>query len=175
MYEYIFSGYCDVPSGGLDRRAPSGDFLDGLCRSIMSDQSPFFMFRVISNGDTSFVSDCPFDGSHSFSYSTRAGRDTCREPRSMLDRCTDRDRMVFRFRACPDVRGSESGGKSVVHMGQKRLLRRWLKPHLALYFPSQKRLLWVSLQSFAWSKEAHLLLKWRGSVWMEAEPPERNS
>jgi hypothetical protein len=55
---------------------------------------------------------CPFDDANAFSYSTRGGQDTCEEPPSRLDKCTDEHRMVFRFSACPDVRGSESGGES---------------------------------------------------------------
>ena len=35
----------------------------------------------------------------------------CEEPASHLERCTQPERMVFRFSACPDVRGSESGGE----------------------------------------------------------------
>ena len=74
----------------------------------------FFMFRV---GPEASPSPCPADlalaGGHAFSYSTRSGNgaERCEEPASHLERCTQPERMVFRFSACPDVRGSESGGE----------------------------------------------------------------
>ena len=72
------------------------------------------MFRI---GPEAAPSPCPADlalaGGHAFSYSTRSGNgaERCEEPASHLERCTQPERMVFRFSACPDVRGSESGGE----------------------------------------------------------------
>ena len=70
----------------------------------------FFMFRT---GADASPSPCPFAGVHAFSYSTRSGNgaERCEEPASHLEQCTQPERMVFRFSACPDVRGSESGGE----------------------------------------------------------------
>ena len=53
---------------------------------------------------------CPFDGVHTFSYSTRNGKAKCSQPPSQIDSCTDKTKMVFKFQACPDVPGSESAG-----------------------------------------------------------------
>ena len=74
------------------------------------DRTQFFMFRT---GPEASPSPCPFAGVHAFSYSTRSGNgaERCEEPASHLERCTQPERMVFRFSACPDVRGSESGGE----------------------------------------------------------------
>ena len=107
----FFQGYCEAPNSGS---SPSA-LLSSLCDTIMSDSTLFFMFRV---GDGVQPAACPFgDATHDFGYSTRGGQSRCEDPPSQLDRCTGGNRggegssrMVFRFRACADVGGSESGG-----------------------------------------------------------------
>ncbi|TRY66958.1 hypothetical protein TCAL_09920, partial [Tigriopus californicus] len=76
-----------------------------LCSSIMADSALFYMFRM---GPNLKPTACPFDGTHTFSYSTRGGKDICGRPSSHLEQCTDPTRLVFQFQACPDVLGSES-------------------------------------------------------------------
>lgn len=76
-----------------------------LCSSIMADSALFYMFRMGPNLEPTA---CPFDGTHTFSYSTRGGKDICGRPTSQLEQCTDPTRLVFQFQACPDVPGSES-------------------------------------------------------------------
>ena len=97
----IYPGYCDSEF--------SGD-IASMCGSIESDSALFFMFRQQKNNKT-LDYNCPFDGVHTFSYSTRHGNSKCAQPPSHIDSCTDKTKMVFKFQACPDVQGSESSGE----------------------------------------------------------------
>ena len=108
-YKYIYFtnilfllslGYCDSDF--------SGD-ISSLCDRIESDSVLFFMFRQQKNNTLDYK--CPFDGVHTFSYSTRHGNAKCSQPPSHIDSCTDKTKMVFKFQACPDVPGSESSGE----------------------------------------------------------------
>lgn len=85
-----------------------------LCSSIMADSALFYMFRMGPNLEPTA---CPFDGTHTFSYSTRGGKDICGRPTSQLEQCTDPTRLVFQFQACPDVPGSESAGEVIKECG----------------------------------------------------------
>ena len=96
----ISQGYCDSEF--------SGDVYS-LCDRIIGSSALFFMFRQQNNNTIRHK--CPFDGVHTFSYSTRHGNAICSQPPSHIDSCTDRTKMVFKFQACPDVPGSESAGK----------------------------------------------------------------
>ena len=100
-------GYCDSEF--------SGD-IASMCGSIESDSALFFMFRQQENNKT-LDYNCPFEGVHTFSYSTRHGNAKCSQPPSHIDSCTDKTKMVFKFQACPDVPGSESSGISITIIG----------------------------------------------------------
>ena len=85
-----------------------------MCGSIESDSALFFMFRQQKNNNKTLDYNCPFDGVHTFSYSTRHGNAKCSQPPSHIDSCMDKTKMVFKFQACPDVPGSESSGNSII-------------------------------------------------------------
>ena len=103
-------GYCDSEL--------SGD-IASMCGSIESDSALFFMFRQQENNKT-LDYNCPFEGVHTFSYSTRHGNAKCSQPPSHIDSCTDKTKMVFKFQACPDVPGSESSGISITIIGTRQ-------------------------------------------------------
>jgi len=73
-----------------------------LCHSISVDEPLRTLFRVGSPPEH-----CPIPGHYSFSYSR--GRGDCNYPRSSLSTCGNQSSLVFRYQACPDIKGSESG------------------------------------------------------------------
>ena len=85
--------------------------VDSLCASIESDSALYFMYRL--DVQSSAGTECPFQGMHTFSYSTRSGTKNCAQPPSQTDYCTDASKMVLKYQACPDVPGSESHGKGI--------------------------------------------------------------
>lgn len=40
----------------------------------------------------------------------------CRDPPSTIDQCTDDRHLLFKFRACIDIHGSESKGIMIVNV-----------------------------------------------------------
>lgn len=75
--------------------------LDTVCSEINGDAPLFSLFRL----ETRSVQ-CPFHGPFTFSYSR--GQGECRDPISEIDSCTDDRHLLFKFKACADVYGSES-------------------------------------------------------------------
>ena len=74
-----------------------------ICHSISVDEPLKSLFRLTSQPE-----ECPIRGSYSFSYSR--GHGECRYPLSSLSQCSsDRSRLVFRYQACADIKGSQSG------------------------------------------------------------------
>ena len=53
---------------------------------------------------------CPFKGPYLFSYSKGINANECKDPLSEIDECTDDKRLLFKFKACADIHGSESRG-----------------------------------------------------------------
>ncbi|XP_049809104.1 uncharacterized protein LOC126252274, partial [Schistocerca nitens] len=100
------SAYCD-------RR----DTLANLCEKITGDAALFSMFRVAGA-----PAPCPFDGGppFSFTYSRGAGAADCRVPESRAEPCTDPSRLLLRYQACPDVRGTESAVEELECLGSWR-------------------------------------------------------
>ncbi|XP_047111839.1 uncharacterized protein LOC124788613 [Schistocerca piceifrons] len=96
-----------------DRR----DTLANLCEKITGDAALFSMFRVAGA-----PAPCPFDGGppFSFTYSRGAGAADCRVPESRAEPCTDASRLLLRYQACPDVRGTESAVEELECLGSWR-------------------------------------------------------
>lgn len=78
-----------------------------FCQHITGDAQLFSMFRV----DASPV-ECPFKGAFTFAYS--GGYKECKSPASSIDSCTEDWRILLRFQACPDVKGTESRDEELV-------------------------------------------------------------
>lgn len=72
-----------------------------ICNDINGDAPLYSLFRV----NTPAIK-CPFNGPFTFSYSK--GLNECKDPLSTIDECTDDKHMLFKFRACADISGSES-------------------------------------------------------------------
>jgi len=77
---------------------------DSLCENIAGDAPMYSMFRRSAEPVR-----CPFKGPFSFSYTKGgSGINTCSDPKSYLDSCTENTRLQLNFQACIDVPGSES-------------------------------------------------------------------
>lgn len=68
------------------------------------------LLNIFSLVNTSPIK-CPFTGPFTFSYSR--GINECKDPFSTINECTDDRHMLFKFRACIDIPGSESRGKKL--------------------------------------------------------------
>ena len=77
-----------------------------MCSYIAGDANLYSMFRV--DGDSI---PCPFHGPLIFSYNR--GKGECDYPKSEMESCSDPDKVVFNYQACPNVKGSEMMSKSV--------------------------------------------------------------
>ncbi|XP_023344916.1 uncharacterized protein LOC111714108 [Eurytemora carolleeae] len=73
-----------------------------ICHSISVDEPLKTLFRVRSAPEL-----CPITGHFTFSYSR--GHGECGYPLSSLSQCRNGSSLVFRYQACPDIKGSESG------------------------------------------------------------------
>lgn len=81
---------------------PLSEYSNEICFEINGDAPLYSLFRV----NTSPIK-CPFSGPFTFSYS-KGIMNECRDPPSTIDECTDDRHLLFKFRACIDVKGSES-------------------------------------------------------------------
>ncbi|KAF2352658.1 hypothetical protein FHG87_016585 [Trinorchestia longiramus] len=75
--------------------------LDDLCSSINGDAPLYSMFRRDAPAAA-----CPFRGPLTFSYNVGSG--LCSTPASTIDSCTRDSRLLLRYQACPDMKGTES-------------------------------------------------------------------
>ncbi|XP_018011812.1 uncharacterized protein LOC108669039 [Hyalella azteca] len=75
--------------------------LDHLCSSINGDAPLYSMFRRDAP-----AAPCPFKGPLTFSYNVGSG--LCTTPASNIDSCTRDSRLLLRYQACPDMKGTES-------------------------------------------------------------------
>lgn len=90
--------FCESTPG---RRGPME-----LCYTITADSPLKSMFRL----DATPVK-CPVHGTFQFSYSR--GHGLCDYPKSSISQCSDSSKLVFRYQACADIKGSESTVESV--------------------------------------------------------------
>jgi len=82
-----------------------------LCYSITADAPLKSLFRLDAKPTT-----CPIQGSFQFSYSR--GHGVCNYPKSSISQCSDASKLVFRYQACADIKGSESTVESVECLAQ---------------------------------------------------------
>ena len=75
-----------------------------LCYRITADTALKSMFRLGAS-----ASPCPIgqvDAAYQFSY--QKGHGECSYPMSSMNMCSDDSRMIMRYQACADVKGSET-------------------------------------------------------------------
>lgn len=82
-----------------------------LCYSITADSPLKSLYRLNAT-----LSKCPIQGSFQFSYSR--GHGVCDYPKSSISQCSDASKLVFRYQACADIKGSESIVESVECIAQ---------------------------------------------------------
>lgn len=73
-----------------------------ICHSISVDEPLRTLFRVEAVPEP-----CPLTAPHTFSYSR--GHGLCDYPLSSMSDCGEGSGLMFRYQACPDIKGSESG------------------------------------------------------------------
>ncbi|XP_058793493.1 uncharacterized protein LOC131665560 isoform X1 [Phymastichus coffea] len=79
-----------------------GDFPE-MCYHLAGDATLYSLFR--SNAASS---SCPFTGPLEFTYTRGGDPKSCQIPPSQADACTQDSRLLLRYMACADVRGTES-------------------------------------------------------------------
>ncbi|XP_031777075.1 uncharacterized protein LOC100678593 isoform X4 [Nasonia vitripennis] len=79
-----------------------GKFWD-ICSHLVGDGQLFSLFR-----SNAAPSSCPFAGPLEFTYTRGDDRKTCMFPLSQADACTQDSKLLLRYMACADVRGTES-------------------------------------------------------------------
>jgi len=77
-----------------------------ICYGITADSPLKSLYRLDAK-----PSSCPIQGSFQFSYSR--GHGVCDYPKSSISQCSDASKLVFRYQACADIKGSESSVESV--------------------------------------------------------------
>ncbi|KAG8195918.1 hypothetical protein JTE90_001152 [Oedothorax gibbosus] len=75
--------------------------LHQACSTINADAPLYSLFRMDSNPVP-----CQLKGPFIFTYNR--GHGECQDPMSTIDSCTDDSKLLFRFQACADVKGTES-------------------------------------------------------------------
>ncbi|RWS31964.1 uncharacterized protein B4U80_01533 [Leptotrombidium deliense] len=75
--------------------------LNEVCGEINGDNPLVSLFRHDAVPEV-----CPFTGHWQFLYSK--GQGECKDPMSTIQSCTDHASVIFKFKACHDVGGSES-------------------------------------------------------------------
>lgn len=78
--------------------------LTTLCGLITGDALLYSMFR-----ENAVAIPCPFRGPFTFTYNRGYG--DCISPVSSIDICTEDNKLLLSYQACPDVHGSESASK----------------------------------------------------------------
>ena len=73
----------------------------------MADQDLKTLFRL--GGDPI---PCPFAGPP-FSFSYSKGYGECNVTQNQAESCTDDSKMLLKYQACPDVKGTESTSKDI--------------------------------------------------------------
>jgi len=76
--------------------------LKSICRMIEVDDPLKTLFRMSAD-----PTPCPISGSMSFAYQLGPQR-TCGSPLSSLNQCEKDSMLLLEYRACPDLRGSQS-------------------------------------------------------------------
>ena len=85
-----------------------------LCYGITADKPLKSMFRLNAK-----PSKCPIGSGSSTSYqfSYQRGHGLCDYPMSSMSQCSDKSKMVMRYQACADVKGSETNKEEVQCFG----------------------------------------------------------
>ena len=86
----------------------NNDQLD-ICSHFAGDAILYSLFRY-----NAAPSSCPFRGPLEFTYTQGDEPKTCMSPRSQADACTQDSKLLLRYMACPDVRGTETKGQSLI-------------------------------------------------------------
>lgn len=84
--------------------------LDAAYSELSGDTPLYSVFRT--DGD---LVPCPFRDTYEFSYNRGTGN--CSSPPSISDSCTDKSRVLFNYKACYDILGSETKQETLSCVG----------------------------------------------------------
>ena len=82
--------------------------LHRVCRGIAGDANLYTLFRVDGN-----PVQCPFGTDFGYKFSYNRGKGDCEWPESELEPCTETNKFVLNYQACPNVEGSELRSKLI--------------------------------------------------------------